>query len=328
MNVYYISVPDEKDLSKKKYDETLRKIFNHVIKFNTTKVEMESIFKIVDFADTRFSYPTTNYNILKSLDQGLEMTFYSKCDKCKNYKKVENNDHKEVNCVPPCKITSKFNEANCFVYFDLNTQIKDDISKNWTDIYSFYREAHRNQISDTSGNIRDVYSSRIFKDAYANVLNSVFLLPFCVNTDGVQVFKSTAGAGLWPIFLMKHYVKPEKRYGQDNMLLAALYYGDGKPNMNEFLAPLINQFKEYKLKRLRIAVNNRHIQFEPRILTFCADLPAKAAVQQFVQYNMGDLRADFVCILVNLYRFVRENRSGMGLFKENLLFEHMRTQRK
>lgn len=84
---------------------------------------------------------------------------------------------------------------------------------------------------------------------------------------------------------MQQYLKSEKRYNNDNMLLAALYYGTGKPKMDEYLSPLVQQFKEFELNKLQIVLNKKPIRFEPRIITCCVDLPAKSAVQNMKQFN-------------------------------------------
>lgn len=106
-----------------------------------------------------------------------------------------------------------------------------------------------------------------------------------MNTDGVKVFKSTDGGGLWPVFLQQDYLRPEKRFNVDNMILVALYYGKNKPNMNEFLAPLVEEFQHYDKFKLKIVIECKPILFQPIILTCCVDLPAKSAVQKIIQYN-------------------------------------------
>lgn len=105
---------------------------------------MESLFKIVDFADSKFSYPSTK--IFKSIDRNIKLTFYSKCHQWQKYKPTQSDERKEVYC-ELCETKSQFCEKDYFVYFNLDSQIRDEVSKNWKDIYSYYREMHEHQIT-------------------------------------------------------------------------------------------------------------------------------------------------------------------------------------
>lgn len=236
---------------------------------------------MANLADTENQYPTTKYQILKLMNSNINVDYYSKCNDCKQYKKVGPN--KRAFCAT-CRSSSDYCNTDFFVYIDISTQIEAEVKNNWHDIYTYYRDVHRCELSK-AGDMKDVYSSEIFKDAYNKMSPNEFLLPLCLNTDGVQPFKSTAGFSFWPIFLMQLYMKPGQRYSNNHMLLVGLYYGETKPDMEQFLTPLVQQFTNYHINKMEIVLNNRTVKFEPRIITCSVDLPAKAAVQNMMQYN-------------------------------------------
>lgn len=121
---------------------------------------MENIFNIANRIDSDFTYPTSKHTILKLIDTKLKLTYYSKCEKCKAYQKVMENA-RMLRC-SSCNHTSLFNKENCFVYLDLSTQIRNEVEKNWRDIYSYYQEIHRNRNSG-DGKMNDVFSSQLFQ---------------------------------------------------------------------------------------------------------------------------------------------------------------------
>lgn len=61
------------------------------------------------------------------------------------------------------------------------------------------------------------------------------------NTDGVPLYDSSQ-FGIWPLLVMVNELLFKLRI--QKLLLAALWFGSGKPNMNCFLVPFVKTMNE------------------------------------------------------------------------------------
>ncbi len=59
-------------------------------------------------------------------------------------------------------------------------------------------------------------------------------ISFMWNTDGIPVFRSSKFS-IWPLYFRINELSPKKRGLKDNMILAGLWFGQSKPNMNTYL---------------------------------------------------------------------------------------------
>eukprot|EP00734_Pompholyxophrys_sp_LG126_P000497 Pompholyxophrys_sp_v1_NODE_233_length_1021_cov_17.448240.p2 type:complete len:128 gc:universal NODE_233_length_1021_cov_17.448240:632-1015(+) len=74
---------------------------------------------------------------------------------------------------------------------------------------------------------------------------------------------------------------PEVRYKFKNISIVGLYFGSEKPNMNEYLKNIVTQLLQSQNGEMYVNGEARNIS----LLTFSADLPAKAIVLNSLQYN-------------------------------------------
>jgi hypothetical protein len=62
-------------------------------------------------------------------------------------------------------------------------------------------------------------------------------------TDGAPPFKSTK-ASLWPLCFVVNELPPEKHMRVENMIIAGLWFGEGKPSMNSYLTPICDSLEK------------------------------------------------------------------------------------
>ena len=143
-----------------------------------------------------------------------------------------------------------------------------------------YTESHR------SGLINDIQDGSGFrkKEQLYGPLTTPESLGLILFTDGVPLWKSSSRS-LWPIYLVVSNLPPNMRMRKDNLLLSAVWVGEGKPNMKKFLQPTIAMLKE--LEQDGVVVNTTSGVKTIRASLLCAvfDLVAKAPALNMKQFN-------------------------------------------
>lgn len=108
-------------------------------------------------------------------------------------------------------------------------------------------------------------------------------LAFSLNTDEIPLYKSSSW-GLWPVFLTILNLPPAIRMKAENILLAALWYGPGKPPMWELLGPALKHLQQLSAG-VTIHTPDGPRSVRGRLVMGVFDLPAKAAVLSVKQFN-------------------------------------------
>lgn len=277
-----LNVEPEKadDDTDNKFEKILNDAFSHYLRYNQSFNALENMLKIINMASDKYHFPNTRHLIMKHIDSRVRVSYFVLCNSCQIYTQNTANKNAVVKC-EECETELKADETNFFVYLSLEDQLKDELHKNKQHIIDFCMEIMKKQRPDWNNADFDCGTefSKIKKE-----FGSTIPLPYKLNTDGISVRKSNRKS-LWPILLVQNYLPPSVRYWRKNLILAALYYGDGKPDMNELFLPLAKEMKELQVKKIEFSVENVRVELQPFILSCCVDLPAKAALQKFVQYN-------------------------------------------
>ncbi len=106
-----------------------------------------------------------------------------------------------------------------------------------------------------------------------------------LSSDGVPVFKSSKGS-LWPVYLMVTNIPPQLRVKIDNLIVAALWFGPTKPNMDILFQPILKSISS--LRRDGISLQSFRSQvavLRPMVVMGVFDLPAKATATNTKQFN-------------------------------------------
>ena len=106
-------------------------------------------------------------------------------------------------------------------------------------------------------------------------------LQLIVNTDGVSSIFQSRQFNVWPIMASIVNLNPSKRFFFRNLLLCCLFYGPNKPDFRFFLDIFVDQVQS-------TSISYGCYTIFLRVLTLCADLPAKANCLLMNQFNGYD----------------------------------------
>lgn len=308
MIVYLIGIEREVERSfENKMDpgmerkKVIKNVLRYYLRHGISFVALIDLFKTLNsLPDTKYTYPTTECEIMKFLSTETKTTYHIQCSQCLEY--VKSKDTRiEVEC--QCGGRTKSTKKNFFISFNVESQLKKSVTEQWKSIKEYCVDINAQLLS--SSDIKDVFSGRILKQLYST--STKFMLPLCVNTDGAKVFK-TGAESLWPVLLIQNYLPPNLRYLQRNIIIAGLYYGDKKPDMRKLFEPIVAEFETFELNDMEWIIEGTSRIFEP-IITMCTlDLPAKAAVQQIKQYN-----GFYACTYCLHPGIAKEKEKGKGI---------------
>ena len=195
----------------------------------------------------------------------------------------------------------------------------------------FYSDlAHRFNRHQTD-NIEDIYDGVKYKQYMkkGNFLANRNNISLIWNTDGIPVFKSSKYS-IWPLYLAINELPVNKRWSNNNVILAGLWFSSQKPNMLTFLRPFKESISHLYTEGVEMFSPDIQGNFLCRALLFCGtcDLPAKA-----ILYNMTQFNGYFGCThclqsgkqlslgsksTVHVYPFIPSNPTGPDRITEQL----------
>lgn len=111
--------------------------------------------------------------------------------------------------------------------------------------------------------------------------NSITLALF---TDGVSLFKSTI-TSYWPLHLVIYELPPKQRFLRKNMILWGLWQGIGKPRMNTFFFPFVQEMKKLYEEGIRVAYRGENITVKVMLSLNTMDFQARAYMFNMTQPN-------------------------------------------
>lgn len=171
-----------------------------------------------------------------------------------------------------------------FVITDLRAQLKLLLESPgvWADITA--NKAVIQQADDQ--NIQDITDGIAYRELLkpGQFLSDGHNITCVMNTDGVNLYSSSR-VELWPLFLTINELSPAARYARDNILLAGLWQGKGKPPFKQYLSVFASELNALRERGVDIVVNN--VDYNVKVSVLCAtlDLPAKASVLCMTQFN-------------------------------------------
>lgn len=152
---------------------------------------------------------------------------------------------------------------NVYLIVDLEVQLRKLISE-----YSDFFSTPNYGLSDISGS-----------DCYDNMdSDQVKFVYIILSTDGVSSVSQSKAYQLWPIMASVINLHPLRRRRFKNLLLCMLYYGNSAPNFDKFLSLFVKQ-----IESVSFYIENFLVKI--KVVTLCADLPAKAKCLNMVNFN-------------------------------------------
>lgn len=127
---------------------------------------------------------------------------------------------------------------------------------------------------------------------YRNLLNSEggflssnpYNLTAILNTDGINLYSSSK-VELWPFFIAINELSPPLRFSRDNLLLAAIWQGKGKPPFEKMLKHLGKEFELLYNEGVKVSIQHDVITVKMAVVCGVFDLPAKASILNMTYFN-------------------------------------------
>ena len=135
--------------------------------------------------------------------------------------------------------------------------------------------------------LRDMHDGKAFTDLMSpgNFLSTPQSTGLVLSTDGVPIFKSSKGS-LWPVYLMLTSILPQLRTKIKNLIVASLWFGPTKPNMNCLLQPILQSISHLeKGIVVQETSSSQPITLRAKLVMGIFDLPARAAATNMKQFN-------------------------------------------
>jgi hypothetical protein len=97
---------------------------------------------------------------------------------------------------------------------------------------------------NTKSTLNDIYDGRIYQEQIqSGNLGKKNQISFSFNTDGISPFQKST-VTIWPIYLVINELPINHRFKMENVILLGLWFARQKPNMNSFLAPVVQMINE------------------------------------------------------------------------------------
>ena len=105
-----------------------------------------------------------------------------------------------------------------------------------------------------------------------------------MNTDGVNLYSSSK-VELWPIFLAINELSPSLRFARENLIIAGLWQGKGKPPFKLYFSTFATEIKSLFTEGIDINISPVNGNVKLAVVCSTMDLPAKAGVLNMTQFN-------------------------------------------
>lgn len=202
----------------------------------------------------------------------LNFLFHIQCKLCKSYVTLKNGQKLE-HCGRILNI--KKEEYSCTI--PLKQQLIKCLTENFFEIVEFLSDAEIERPV-----ISDIYDSEVFKTRRNRVSTEKIILSLALNSDGISIFNGVKSS-VWPIQIIFNFLPPRLRYLTRNVILVGVYYGENV-DFRTFLQPLVDEINSLR-DGFRFDFNEYILCCVPIITHVLADLPARAKIQGFYQYN-------------------------------------------
>lgn len=231
------------------------------------KATSEMVKLMNGMPETTVKLPIEPKSIWKLTKKKLDYNILLICANCDEI----NQDNTVCACGQNIEMDSKKN--NFIVHFDLVAQIQRILDRNFDTIISY---SNRERAADVMTDIDDGNGYKKISEK----LKHVNILPFTMNLDGAQIYKSSSKS-LWPVQLYLNFLPPNIRFLHENIIVSTVYFGQKKPNITDLLYPLATEFDKFNDHPIALYRNHQFFNFVPVVIQCVCDLPARAEVQCF-----------------------------------------------
>lgn len=228
--------------------------------------------------------PTSQYLLEKSIH--VDMTSVKKCFFCKICESpVVTEGDVCVACGERIDESDMIKQGKYFLMYDVKQklqrlleikEVSDDLVNN------VLRRAQKRENPNYASDVPPFYTDIVDGDLYRRLPLAVNDFTCSINTDGVNVFKSSTFS-IWPIFLSINELSYRLR--RKHTLLAGLWFGKSKPSFETFLTPFVDQCVELSEKGFTWHLSGLEVLSHVFFVIVSADSVARAPLQGLKQFN-------------------------------------------
>lgn len=254
--------------------ESMMLILGHCLRHNATKEATESLLQLIEaHLPKKASIPKSKYLFFRQFTNARESaTLHFYCPSCLLY--LGESQEQELHCstCSTCfSVGTLTKDERYFLTFDIGKQVKDMLSLTELNFNTLSRQL--------SYDVDELTTSH----GYHNLPTSTHDLSVTWNTDGVPLYESS-GYSIWPLLLQINELPQKVR--TKHMVLAGLWFGPTKPNMNTFLKPYVEQMNVLSSAGFQWTDSEGNIQKVRLFPGPCSvDTVARAMVMNMSQFN-------------------------------------------
>ncbi|XP_064460291.1 uncharacterized protein LOC135370470 [Ornithodoros turicata] len=274
-------IEEKLELKEKLYDnakltrgESMLLIMAHALRHSSSKQATESLLRLVELhLPINTTMPISKYHFFNVFCKSADsVTQYLYCPSCKCSLGTAS-DVNVVTC-PTCATdhssTELLNSGSYFLILSIETQLRMLLEQ-----YGIVSRDLRKPTWD----VGDITQS----SAYANLPLADHDVTVSWSTDGVPVFEAS-NYSIWPLQLQVNEL--EFKIRTKSLLLAGLWFGPSKPEMNTFLEPFVKQMNELSIKPFAWKTPSGEV-VSSRVFTgpCIVDTVARCALASMSQFN-------------------------------------------
>ncbi|XP_043480061.1 uncharacterized protein LOC122509849 [Leptopilina heterotoma] len=246
-----------------------------------THTAVVELFKAVNCIFTTNVLPDTGYFIDKLFFSSKFVIYHAICPECQNYAGTFNRSciQKECEfCKEKFSVNGK-NFTNFYATFDIKNNVKSCLERN----DNYYNHVMQDRIQETDI-FSDIYDGRAYSDFVQSLPpeDKHQYVTFTFNCDGAPVFESS-NTSIYPIQLMINELPFEVRTKET--IVAALWFGKSKPNMNVFLKGYVDQMNELTDSRVECVIQGEARLIRPFAICCSVDSVARYSMQGVGPHN-------------------------------------------
>lgn len=218
-----------------------------------------------------------------------EMKFHFYCPACQSYLQGTGGTVLERNGIKPyCSLCKKqycgpelMLNGSFFVSLPVEKQLSSLLTDDTFSV-QLYQRLEDIHASPTGDLLSDVTDGTLYKEQRAKLGCSKYDFTLTMNSDGSPAFKS-AKYSIWPVQLIVNELPPRMRW--TSVIVPLLWYGNTPPNMMLLLQAFATQMSKLAESGVQWSAGNIHITSRVFCISSVADSPAKAAMQNMLQFN-------------------------------------------
>jgi len=259
-------------------DEWTMMVFAYALRHQLSKVAISDLLQMFKFCFPEdISLPGSQYLLEKNLD--ADYTKATKCFFCHNCEQqVETANEVCANCQAGINASELVKSGKYFLMFDVSNALRGIL-----DLKEVSHNLMRNLRQKSSLSLNnDIYTDIVDGECYRNLGLTGSDFTCSINTDGVNVFRSSQFS-IWPIFVSINELDYKVR--RKHTLLVGLWFGLKKPSFDTFLTPFVTQCKLLSDEGLTWKYNGVEIISHVFFPIIAADSAARPRLQGIKQYN-------------------------------------------